>query len=91
MPLDPTIYHITEISNLPSIIHNGLVSDALLANVPHAVIGYSNIKERRMTEYRVPCCGNRFVGEFVPFYYCPRSPMLYTINNGNTGKPVGHQ
>lgn len=91
MPLDPTIYHITEISNLPSIIHNGLVSDALLANVPHAVIGYSNIKERRMTEYRVPCCGNRFVGEFVPFYYCPRSPMLYTINNGNTGKPAGHQ
>ncbi len=91
MARDPTLYHITEIANLPSIIATGLVSDALIGATPHEVIGYANIKHRRLTQYRVPCCQNRFVGEFVPFYYCPRSPMLYTINNGNTGKPPGHQ
>jgi hypothetical protein len=82
------LYHITDVSNLSSILANGgLLSDCALANVAHQVIGYPNIKERRMTQYRVPCCGNRFVGEFVPFYFCPRSPMLYTVNRGNTGRP----
>lgn len=91
MAKDPTLYHITEIANLPSIIAKGLVSDALIGDTQHEVIGYANIKQRRLTQYRIPCCGNRFVGEFVPFYYCPRSPMLLTINSGNTGKPQGHQ
>ncbi len=86
------LYHITDVSNLESIIADGsLRSDLGLADVTHQVIGYGNIKQRRMTEYRVPCCGNRFVGEFVPFYYCPRSPMLYTVNRGNTGRPAGCQ
>jgi len=86
------LYHITDVSNIPSIVANGgLLSDCALAGVAHQVIGYPNIKERRMTQYRVPCCGNRFVGEFVPFYFCPRSPMLYTVNRGNTGRPPGCQ
>lgn len=69
----------------------GLLSDSALVSVAHQVIGYPTIKQRRMTEYRIPCCGNRFVGEFVPFYFCPRSPMLYTVNRGNTGRPAGCQ
>jgi ssDNA thymidine ADP-ribosyltransferase, DarT len=86
------LYHITDVSNLPSILGNGgLLSDCALAGVAHQVIGYPNIKQRRMTEYRVPCCGNRFVGEFVPFYFCHRSPMLYTVNLGNSGRPRGCQ
>jgi hypothetical protein len=86
------LYHITDVSNLKSILADGgLRSDVGLAGVSHQVIGYANIKERRMHEYRVPCCRNRFVGEFVPFYYCPRSPMLYTVNRGNTGRPPGCQ
>jgi hypothetical protein len=86
------LYHITDVSNLKSIMADGaLRSDVGLADVSHQVVGYGRIKQRRMTEYRVPCCGNRFVGEFVPFYYCPRSPMLYTVNRGNTGLPPGCQ
>jgi hypothetical protein len=86
------LYHITDLSNLPSILTNGgLLSDCALVDVAHQVIGYPNIKQRRMTQYRVPCCENRFVGEFVPFYFCPRSPMLYTVNLGNTGRPSGCQ
>ena len=65
------LYHITDIDNLPSIVEGGyLLSDALVSSLPHRVIGYSNIKQRRLQQYRIPCCNNRFVGEFVPFYYC---------------------
>lgn len=88
------IYHITDMSNLPSILAAGrLLSDAALAanGAQPQVIGYGHIKHRRMHVTRVPCQSYRFVGEFVPFYYCPRSPMLYTINRGNTGRPQGCQ
>ena len=92
--LDRTLlFHITDISNLPGIAANGLLSDALLAAAggPVADIGYSHIKRRRMTVTRVDCAGGLFVGEFVPFYFCPRSPMLFTVNKGNTGRPPGCQ
>ena len=85
------IYHITDVENLPGILAaGGLRSDAAMAAL-HEVIGYSHIKERRLKEIRVPCCAQRFVGEFVPFYFCARSPMLFTINKGNTGRPAGCQ
>jgi hypothetical protein len=91
-PRPIAIYHITDVSNLPAILAaGGLISDCRLAGTDHHVIGYANIKARRMTQIRVPCCGGAFVGEFVPFYFCPRSPMLFTINKGNTGRPVGCQ
>jgi hypothetical protein len=93
-PRQVMIYHITDVENLPGIFSDGgLHSDAEMArrNPDVTVIGYSHIKQRRMQEIRVPCCNNRFVGEFVPFYFCPRSPMLYVINRGNTGRPTGSQ
>ncbi|MDB5955686.1 DUF4433 domain-containing protein [Ramlibacter sp.] len=93
-PANTAIYHITDVANLPRILQSGgLYSDVALTAVggPAQQIGYGHIKQRRMTQLRVDCCGNRFVGEFVPFYYCPRSVMLYTINMGNTGLPKGCQ
>ena len=91
-PVDIPIYHITDIANLRGIVAGGgLRSDVAMAQSNPEVIGYDHIKKRRATEIRVGCCGNRFVGEFVPFYYCPRSPMLYSINRGNTGRPAGCQ
>lgn len=93
-PLAIPVYHITHFENLFSIIKaGGLSSDIQMqrsANSPE-IIGYDHIKKRRMTETKVPCCDDRFVGEFVPFYFCPRSPMLYTINKGNTGREIGCQ
>lgn len=86
------IYHITDVANLGRIVaEGGLKSDSAMAGQNPTVIGYGHIKQRRMTAIRIPCCRNRFVGEFVPFYFCPRSPMLYTINLGNTGRPAGCQ
>jgi hypothetical protein len=91
-PVQIPIYHITDVENLPDILNDGgLHSDAVMAQRNPTMIGYNHIKQRRLTEIRVPCCNSRFVGEFVPFYFCPRSPMLYTINKGNTGRPPGCQ
>ena len=91
-PATTRLYHITDVINLPAILAaGGLLSDVALGSAPHQVIGYDHIKRRRMTVYRIPCCGQRFVGEFVPFYFCPRSPMLYTVNTGSTGRPAGCQ
>ncbi len=76
-PENVLIYHITDVANLPGILaEGGLHSDVAMAQRNPTVIGYTHIKERRMKQIRVGCCGGRFVGEFVAFYYCPRSPML---------------
>ncbi len=86
------IYHITDVANLPAILaENALNSDAVMAKRNPEIIGYEHIKRRRLKEIPVPCCNWRYVGEFVPFYFCPRSPMLFTINKGNTGRPSGCQ
>ena len=91
-PAETLIYHITDLANLAHIVvAGGLRSDVAMAGSEPELIGYGHLKKRRATEIRVGCCGNRFVGEFVPFYFCPRSPMLYTVNQGNTGRPVGCQ
>jgi hypothetical protein len=86
------IFHITDLDNLPGILaEGGLCSDAVMSEKRPTIIGYGHIKERRLRQIRVACCGGRFVGEFVPFYFCPRSPMLFTINKGATGRPAGCQ
>jgi ssDNA thymidine ADP-ribosyltransferase DarT-like protein len=95
MPLRPEerlIYHITDLENLTNILEEGgLLSDGVMSERNPAIIGYIHIKYRRLTQIRVPSCGDRFVGEFVPFYFCARSPMLYTVNLGKTGRPPGCQ
>lgn len=92
VPEEICIYHITDVANLPGILaEGGLLSDAAVAQRHRTVIGYDHIKLRRLREITVPCCGSRFVGEFVPFYFCPRSPMLFAINRGNTGRQPGCQ
>ncbi|MBP5233905.1 MAG: DUF4433 domain-containing protein [Planctomycetes bacterium] len=50
---------------------------------PHRVIGMGHIKERRLRT-PVPSVPGLKVGECVPFYFCPRSVMLYTIHKRNT-------
>jgi hypothetical protein len=73
-PNDILIYHITDVSNLSAIIGDGgLYSDKSLVDRGSSptVIGYQDIKRRRLTGIQVGCCADRYVGEFVPFYYCP--------------------
>ncbi len=85
VPAKPRLYHITHVDNLPSIISDGgLVSDAVMVarGGPQATIGMTNIKQRRLA-LPVDCHPGTKVGEYVPFYFCPRSIMLYLIYRGN--------
>jgi ssDNA thymidine ADP-ribosyltransferase, DarT len=79
------IYHITHINNLESIISAGglLAYNAMrTAEIQYTNIAYENIQNRRAT-FRVPCGKGGVLHDYVPFYFAPRSPMLYTINKGN--------
>jgi len=42
----------------------------------------SKLKARRLG-LPVRCHAGTMVGEFVPFYFCPRSVMLYLLHKGN--------
>lgn len=44
-------------------------------------IGHVHIKERRLNR-AVPIGPKGTVGEYVPFYFAPRSPMLFVISRG---------
>jgi hypothetical protein len=46
-------------------------------------IGMTKIKLRRLEELEVNCHPGTKVGEYVPFYFCPRSIMLYILHMGN--------
>lgn len=85
-PSQPKIYHITHVDNLPDIIaRGGLMSDAEMCTQggPAKTIGMSNIKRRRSEDLTVDCHPGTKVGDFVPFYFSPRSIMLYVIYRGN--------
>lgn len=84
-PASPRIYHITHLDNLRGILSSGgLLSDAamLRRGGPSAGIGMSRIKERRL-RLPVGCQPGTVVGDYVPFYFCPRSVMLYVIRQAN--------
>lgn len=84
-PLNPKIFHITHVTNLPKIIASGaLWSDARVraTSAAPANVGLQNIKDRRLrTPVRVGAMG--MVGDYVPFYFCPRSVMLYLLHKGH--------
>ena len=86
VPAQPKIYHITHVDNLAAIVREGvLVSDAtmLARGGPSVTIGMSEIKKRRIEEIMVSCHPGTMVGDYVPFYFCPRSVMLYLIHRAN--------
>ncbi len=83
---DRLIFHITPIATLPAIIADEcLWSDHEVLARPNqrTIIGFETIKRRRLEEISVSCHSTTFVGQYVPFYYCPRSPMLYVIHRRN--------
>lgn len=85
MPAQPKIYHICHVDRLPSIIASaGLLSDAVLLNqaLPGTVIGMNHIKQRRL-QLELDSHPGLNVGDCVPFYFCPRSVMLFLISRGH--------
>jgi hypothetical protein len=78
------IYHVTHIDNLPSIIKiGGLLCDSKVhsGQVAAKGIAHEHIKERRRSR-NVDINPGGNLCDYVPFYFGPRSPMLYSIHNG---------
>lgn len=85
-PPQPKIYHIAHVDRLPSIVATGgLLSDALVQAqaLGGTMVGMNHIKQRRLTELQLASHPGLFVGACVPFYFCPRSVMLYLIHRRN--------
>jgi hypothetical protein len=85
VPARPMIYHITRVENLADIIKTtGLLSDRemIQRGGPRVAIGMSTLKVARLAR-PVRCHAGDFVGDYVPFYFCPRSIMLYILDRGN--------
>lgn len=79
------IYHITHIKKLPSILR----SEGILANnrLKFQPIDYVNMSHQTIQDKRakinVPCSRGGTLHDYVPWYFAPRSPMLYAIDKGN--------
>ncbi|WP_168200473.1 DUF4433 domain-containing protein [Allokutzneria sp. NRRL B-24872] len=78
---DPRIFHFTHVDNLPSLVEAGeLMADCVVRKGERSVVevGNQDIKASRRGR-RVPVEPGGVVGEYVPFYYAPRSPMLFQV------------
>lgn len=87
MPIPEVIrlYHIVHVDRLASIIADGFLwSDAQVRAEPKpgTIIGMERIKDRRLA---IPLASRPglMVGGCVPFYFGPRSAMLYMLHRGN--------
>lgn len=79
------LLHITHLDNLEGILKGkGLFSDRKVGASGLVVngIAHNHIKERRLNT-SVPVAPGGVVADYVPFYFAPRSPMLYAIHMGN--------
>ncbi len=81
----PKIYHIVHVNRLASIVADGYLwsdSDVRKHHLPGTTIGMSDVKNRRL-RLRLTSHPELSVGDCVPFYFCPRSVMLYVIHRAN--------
>ena len=77
------IYHITHIKNLEGILQTAsILCKHRLEQEKHDFkdISHKQIQDRR-SKTQVPC-GKGMLHDYVPFYFAPRSPMLYSISRG---------
>lgn len=85
VPRNPKIYHIVHVDRLLSIVKDGFLwCDAEISRSgrPGTTIGMEGIKERRLSR-ELLSHPHLCVGNCVPFYFCPRSVMLFLIHKSN--------
>lgn len=84
-PQPTRLFHITAIANLQAICAaSRLVSKngGAAAGINYQNIAYAGAQGARATR-TVPSPPGGSIHDYVPFYFAPRSPMLFTINRGN--------
>jgi len=85
------IVHITHIRNLASILTSGVLQSCTqlrAKSVNYVDIANTGIQDRRAT-FPVPVPPGGILHDYVPFYFHPRSPMLYVISRGGNRYPEG--
>jgi hypothetical protein len=78
------LFHFTHIDNLPAILEQGaLYSDAAIRSAGRLAneAGDPAIKQRRRGQ-PVTCSPGGYVGDYVPFYFAARSPMMLKLKSG---------
>jgi hypothetical protein len=84
------IFRMTHIENIPHILQHGITH----INSPNSNKNYKPIGDgsliRTRNEFLIP--NGRMLGEYIPFYFGPRTPMLYVVQKGLNGvKPTSAQ
>lgn len=78
----------THVRNIPHILEFGITHvNSENRNENYAPIGDSSIINTRNTFI---LDDGSFLGEYIPFYFGPRMPMLYVIQNGFNGVKCTH-
>jgi hypothetical protein len=74
------IYHFTHVNNLPAILAAGCLRCDATARLgmTQTEVGAKDIKESRRRR-AIPIEPGGHVGDYVPFYFASRSPMMYRI------------
>ena len=78
-------FRLVHIDNIPHILEYGLVrSGSPNVNPNYVPIGDQLVIEKRRNRLLESSSWKK-IGDFIPFYFGPRSPMLYVIQHGYNG------
>ena len=90
MPLDLTaarglLFRITHVANLPWLLRHGLhAARSQVADPNFVAIGNPDLIDKR-TRRVVPRPPGGVLSDYIPFYFTPKSPMLFNIKTGYSG------
>lgn len=74
-------FRIVHIDNIPHILRHGItLPTSAHANPRYVPIGDANVIAKRKGRM----IGGKSIGDYIPFYFGPRSPMLYIVQKGSS-------
>ncbi|WP_423786508.1 DarT ssDNA thymidine ADP-ribosyltransferase family protein [Hoylesella timonensis] len=78
-------FRIVHIDNIPYILEHGIVNAAKSTKKDDSYIsiGDESLIEVRRNQNIIHT--ESCIGDYIPFYFGPRTPMLYTIQHGYNG------
>lgn len=77
-------FRITHIENIPHILNYGIVT----SDSPNRNGNFVPIGDSKIIDIRKERVNKKFnLSNYIPFYFGPRSPMLYVIQHGYNGVP----
>jgi len=82
-PRPTFLYHFTHVDHLADIARHGALADSVIdgTGLLTVEVGHLDIKLRRRSRPALVGPGG-VVADYVPFYFAPRSPMMYVIDRG---------